>query len=302
MHRKPRSDGAIDVPVLIGRDNLLALADRADERCPGGSGGFMELDGRPIEPEELATLALYNYGHFTSMRVEDMCVRGLTLHLERLARDCKVVYDAPLDQERVRHLVARVAQRAPSPIIARVTIFAPDLELGHPGADAEPHVLVTTRQAPTQALPPLRLHAVRYDRDLSAVKHVGLFGAVYHRREAQRQGFDDVLFTTADSRIAEGATWNIGLLDGGRVVWPEADCLPGVTMRLVQDGLPKLAMQSVSAPVHLTELNRMQGAFITNAGVGVRRISSIDDVAFAADASAVDALQAAYLAIPGEAL
>jgi len=54
--------------------------------------------------------------------------------------------------------------------------------------------------------------AVRYDRDLSAVKHVGLFGTVYHRRQAQRAGFDDVLFLAADSRITEGATWNSAFL------------------------------------------------------------------------------------------
>src|SRR6266540_2864338 len=46
----------------------------------------MELDGRPVDPAELATLALYNYGHFTSMRVDAGRVRGLTLHLDRLVR------------------------------------------------------------------------------------------------------------------------------------------------------------------------------------------------------------------------
>jgi branched-subunit amino acid aminotransferase/4-amino-4-deoxychorismate lyase len=260
----------------------------------------MELDGLPVDAADVATLALYNYGHFTSMRVEDGRVRGLALHLDRLVRDCKVVYDTNLDTDRVRELVRRVVQNAPSPVVVRVTVFAPDLELGHPGADAEPRILVTTRPAPTQTPSPVRLRAVRYDRDLPGVKHVGLFGTVYHRRTAQRAGFDDVLFVCAYSRIAEGATWNIGFLVGNRVVWPEAEWLPGVTMRLVQDTLPRLGLESVIAPVNLAELATMQAAFITNAGVGVRAVRSINDVAFAEDDPTVQTLQDTYLAIPGE--
>src|SRR6266545_141932 len=243
----------------------------------------MELDGRPVDPAELATLALYNYGHFTSMRVDAGRVRGLTLHLDRLVRDSKIVYDADLDADRVRQLVRRAVQSAQSPVIVRVTVFAPDLELGHPGADTEPRILVTTRPAPALVLPPLRLQAVRYDRDVPAAKHVGLFGTVYHRRAAQRAGFDDVLFVDADARLVEGATWNIGFLDGDRVVWPEADWLPGVTVRLA-------------------DLATIRAAFITNAGVGVRAVSAINDIAFAKDDPTIQALQDAYLAIPGEPL
>jgi branched-subunit amino acid aminotransferase/4-amino-4-deoxychorismate lyase len=260
----------------------------------------MELDGRPVSPEDLTALALYNYGHFTSMRVEDGRIRGLALHLERLVRDCRVVFDFDLNADRVRQLVRRVVQHTPSQRIMRVTVFAPDLELGHPGADVEPRILVTTRPAPSRALPPLRLRTVRYDRDVPGVKHVGLFGTVFYRRAAQRASFDDVLFVGADNRVVEGATWNIGFLNGNRVVWPEADWLPGVTMRLVQDSLAGLDLESVTVPVHLAEVATMRTAFITNAGVGVRAVSSINEIAFADDDPTVRALQDAYLAIPGE--
>lgn len=44
---------------------------------------MMELDGRSVMADELARLALYNYGHFTTMRVDAGRVRGLSLHLRR---------------------------------------------------------------------------------------------------------------------------------------------------------------------------------------------------------------------------
>ena len=265
------------------------------------TGVSMELNGHPASLANLATLGLYNYGHFTSMRVEDGRVRGLALHLDRLVRDCRAVFDTELDVGRVRQLVRQALDQAPSPVVVRVTVFAPGLELGHPGAIAEPQVLITTRPAPTGKLLPLRLQAVRYERDLPAIKHVGLFSTVYLRRQAQRAGFDDVLFSGPDSHITEGATWNVGFLDGLRVVWPEANWLPGVTMRLVQEALPALGLESITAPISLDELESFGAAFITNAGVGVRAVRSIDQVTFT-NLDSVQDIQSAYLARPGEDL
>ncbi|MGH3852057.1 MAG: aminotransferase class IV [Pseudonocardiaceae bacterium] len=118
---------------------------------------------------QLEALALTNYGHFTSMRVDEQRVRGLSHHLERLSRDCRRVFDADQVRHRIRHALADV-------------------------------------------------------------KHVGLFGSLRHRRIAQRNGFDDVLFTDAEGHIYEAATSNIGLIDGDQIVWPHADRLTGVTM------------------------------------------------------------------------
>jgi branched-subunit amino acid aminotransferase/4-amino-4-deoxychorismate lyase len=159
------------------------------------------------------------------MRVDDQRVRGLTLHLERLTRDCRRIFDADLDPDRVRHLLRHTLADTAGSVLVRVTVFDPDLELGRPGADAEPQLLVTTRPAATAPLPPLRLQSAPHCRELPEVKHVGLFGALRWRRVAQRNGFDDALFTDAGAAISEAATSNIGFVDGERIVWPEADCL-----------------------------------------------------------------------------
>jgi branched-subunit amino acid aminotransferase/4-amino-4-deoxychorismate lyase len=263
---------------------------------------MMEFDGRPVTPNELGPLGLYNYGHFTSMRVEELRVRGLSLHLERLARDCRILFNAELDQERIRHLARRVAQNEPSPAIVRVTVFDPDLELGHPGGKAQPQVLVSTRQATTEILPPLRLRSARYERDLPAVKHIGLLGTLYHRRTAQLDGFDDVLFTDSKSQISEGATWNIGFVDGDSIVWPNSDVLPGVTMHLVKEVIGKMGMTSTTAPLDLSRISEMSSAFVTNVSVGVRPIRSIDSIQLSHDASILGILRENYVALPGEML
>ncbi|MGH3904312.1 MAG: aminotransferase class IV family protein [Pseudonocardiaceae bacterium] len=254
-----------------------------------------ELNGVPADVEQIKALALYNYGHFTSMRVDDHRVRGLSLHLERLTRDCQKVFDVELDPDRVRYLVRHVLADKSGPLVVRVTVFDSALELAHPGADAEPQVLVTTRPVAESPPPPLRVQSTYHRRELPEVKHVGLFGLVRERRLAQRNGFDDALLTDARSNVAEGATWNIGFFDGERIVWPEADCLRGVTMTLINQAH---SGNTATAPVSLAEASEMRAVFATNAAVGVRAISTIDGTQWTDIASIISVLRKEYDELP----
>jgi len=261
-----------------------------------------ELDGVAVDAAQLQALALVNYGHFTTMVVTAGRVRGLSLHLERLVRDCLAVFDADLEPERVRHLIRRAVVDAARPVVVRVTVFDPDLAVGRPGADAAPRVLVTARASPAPvagAPPGLRLHAVRYRRDLPTVKHVGLFGALHQRRAAQRAGFDDAVFADADGVLSEAATANIGFVRAGRVLWSGAECLPGVTMRLLGQAR---ADETATAAVTLPDLPRLDAVFATNAVTGVRRVTAIDDVRWPGDHPVLRDLAERYAAIEPEQL
>lgn len=271
---------------------------------------MMELDGAPPTTDELAALAFGNYGHFTSMRVDNVRVRGFTWHLDRLVADCRTVFGADLDRGRVRDLVRRVAASSPSPALVRVTIFAPDLDITRPANRYAPRVLVTTRPAPALgALAPLRLRSAVHRRDLATVKHTGLFATVHHRRVAQQAGFDDVAFVDEGARVLEGATWNLGFVTRNEadeadeaILWPEGDCLPGVTARLLTQILPTLDVPSTTAPTRLADLGRAAAAFATNSSVGVRAIRSIDATTFPDDDALITRLQRAYLSIEPEAI
>jgi branched-subunit amino acid aminotransferase/4-amino-4-deoxychorismate lyase len=256
---------------------------------------MIELDGSPATAEDLAELALCNYGHFTTMLVSEGRVRGLSLHLRRLAGDCRALFDAELDLDRVRELVRRA--QGDTPQMVRVTVYAPGLELARPGADQEPHILVTTRPATSQRPPALRLRSVAHRRDIPGAKHVGLFENIRQRRIAQRAGFDDALFVDERSRILEGATWNIGFHDGTQLVWPTGDRLPGVTMELVK------SLGVAKSSEHELDLAAAAGypiAFATNAAVGVRVIESLDGIRYDTAAAALEDLSHRYLAMPGE--
>jgi branched-subunit amino acid aminotransferase/4-amino-4-deoxychorismate lyase len=131
------------------------------------------------------------------------------------------------------------------------------------------------------------------------VKHVGLFGSLRHRRIAQRNGFDDVLFTDSDATICEAATSNIGFIEGNRLVWPQADCLPGVTAKLINEARDGHA---TTALITLGQLADMDAVFATNAAVGIRTISAIDDIQWQDAHPVLGILRRQYTDIPAELL
>lgn len=255
--------------------------------------GMAELNGRPVRPAELQALALTNYGHFTTMRVTDGRVRGLTLHLERLRQDCLALFGTELDLGLVREYAGRAVPPGGS-LMLRVTVFDPALDLAGLAGKAAPAVLVTTRPAGGTELPPLRVRAVPYVRDLPEVKSVGLFGALHHRRSAQLAGYDDALFTDLTGAVSEGGTWNLGLIRGGELVWPQAAYLPGTTMRLLGPGRTER--------VALRDLPAYDAAFATNAAVGVRPIATVDEVGFDPAHPVLAELAAAWARLPGTPL
>ncbi|MFJ4919836.1 aminotransferase class IV family protein [Streptomyces sp. NPDC088725] len=253
-----------------------------------------ELNGRPLGLEQLQTLALTNYGHFTSLRVDEGRVRGLALHLDRLVRDCRVLFGVDLDTERVLGLIRRAVPPHGATTI-RVTVFDPATDLGRPSAAVDPQILVTERAAGALPLPALRVQSATYARDTPEVKSVGLFGSLRARRTAQLNGFDDALFIDGDGLIAEGGTWNIGFFDGDHVIWPDADCLEGVTMKLLQ----KVHAHRVG-PVTIDDLPSMQAAFATNAAIGLRAIAQINENHLSVDHSIIEILRKEYNGIVGD--
>jgi branched-subunit amino acid aminotransferase/4-amino-4-deoxychorismate lyase len=260
----------------------------------------IELNGAPAQAEALRALVQTNYGHFTSMQVRERCVRGLSLHLDRLASATLELFGCQLDRELVRAYLRQAIGADPRPLSVRVNVFSRTLDRARLQAPANVDVLVIVGAAPPASAAGLRLKSFRYQRELPAIKHVGTFPLFHYRRLAQQTGCDDALFVADDGRISEGSVWNIVFFDGNGAIWPQAPQLRGISLQLLQAGLARRGVPGRAQPIRIADLARFRAAFFTNSSVPVQPIARIDDIEFAPDAALLGTLLEAYESNPVE--
>ncbi|MEO7325281.1 MAG: aminotransferase class IV family protein [Dokdonella sp.] len=255
------------------------------------NGQRSELNGSTVGVDDLRTLALINYGHFTSMQVRDGCVRGLDLHLQRLDRSTRELFGHPLDVDATRAYMRRMVSDMGGPLSLRINVFARGLDRDRLTVPAQPDVLVTVAAARTIASIPLRVRSVRYERESPHIKHVGTFGLFQQRRLAQAAGYDDALFVDATGAISEGSIWNVGFFDGERMIWPNAPALDGTAMQLLKAGLSERGEPTLTRRIEINELASLRSAVFTNSSCAVCPIERIDGIDLVVDSSLLEMLE-----------
>lgn len=241
---------------------------------------WIEINGQPARVETLQA-ALPNFGHFTSMQVRDAAVAGLALHGQRLQAATRLLFDAELNLPQIWRWLHQALEHAGRDAIhassVRIAVHASRFDRSRPGRSDSLNVMISVA-APAPAAPPLpqRLCVQRYARELPQIKHEATFGALWQRRLAQQAGCDDALFVGDDGAVSEGPTWNIGLFDGQRIVWPQAPMLAGVTQQVLVAALDRMGFEQQQRLVHADELGSFAAAFLCNATHAATPVAAID--------------------------
>jgi branched-subunit amino acid aminotransferase/4-amino-4-deoxychorismate lyase len=243
-----------------------------------------EIEGRAATVAQLSAAAPAGYGHFTAMQVRNGRVRGLGLHLARLDAANREMFGAGLDTAAVAGHIRHALGEQTRDASVRVYVYeAPD----------GPTVMVTVRPPGTMAPDVWRLQTVPYQRSLAHIKHIGDFGQGYYGRLAHANGFDEALLTAPDGLICEGSITNIGFSDGTGVLWPEAPALAGITMQILERALAERGVPIRHAPVRVSDLGSLAGAFVTNSH-GIAPVGQVDDLTLPVDEALMAALTQAY--------
>lgn len=259
------------------------------------------IDGLPPSTDDLTHQALVNYGALTSFRVEDGAARGLDLHQERLRRSAEELFGEAPGEENLRRIM-RVAVQGRGACWLRVSLFSP--EIGHrtPSWEGRPKVMTAVFPPPPPLAESVRLTTMPYEREAPHLKHVATMGLVQARRRARAAGFDDALFLTRDGRVSEGSLWNIGFIEDGGIVWPEAPMLAGVTQAVLQAELDAAGVAQVTQAVRKEDLSRFEGAFICNSATPVCPVTAIDGRTLPVHETMMRTLQAAWDHAPLQAI
>ncbi|BCY08893.1 aminotransferase class IV [Actinoplanes sp. L3-i22] len=260
----------------------------------------IELNGRvPSDIADLQRLTSANYGHFTSMQVRGLAVRGLALHLARLSDGNEEFFNYRMGIDDEQRLLALIRHALGDETDASVRVgFVPPSTRG-----AAPDILISVSEPRDDtAASPLRVRTDGYRRDWPAQKHAATMGLTYAVQQARLAGYDDALFVAPDNLVSEGTTWNVAFFDGDRVIWPQAPMLKGVTMVLLQLALTMNGTPWTLRPVDAVELPLLAGAAAVNSICPAQPIGSIDGMPFPADDKLVSLLRDAWESVPFDAL
>jgi branched-subunit amino acid aminotransferase/4-amino-4-deoxychorismate lyase len=231
----------------------------------------VEVDGHAASAAALLHPVMVNYGHTTTLQVRAGRARGLDLHLDRLDVANRELFGAGLDADLVRHRVRHA--------LADVVDAAVRIAVTWPVGDPAASIMVAVRSPDDPPTGPVGLKSVPYLRPVPHVKHTGTFGQTYYGRRAERDGFHDALLTGPGGVISEAGVSNVGFFDDAGVIWPDAPCLDGVTMRLIDIGLDRPGRRAV---VRLADLPSYGGMFVCNSR-GLSAVDRVDDTELSVD-------------------
>lgn len=249
----------------------------------------VRVDGKPAHSVDLLPFVLSNDAHFTAMQVRGGAVRGIDLHLDRLAAAHDRLYQAALDTDRLRELMHdAVHEHADCYLRVTVTQTSQDVR-----------VLTVVRPPLDASRTPVTLRSVRWTRGIPEVKHAGTFPQRQLAREAERAGFDDALLVTPEGLVSETTIANIGFVRGWDVVRPDAPALAGITQTLLAGALPGHGFSSRTEPVQLADVARFEGAVLSNS-IGIEPVARIDGHTYSGSPARI--LDEIYRSIPAELL
>lgn len=239
-------------------------------------------------------MLLSNYGAFTSMQVEDGAVRGLDMHLDRLAQEASAVFGRIVPEARMRERMRAAVEGLEGRHSLRVQLFLETITHRTPDALGEPSVLTIVSGPANPLCDPLRLQTQDYARETPELKHNATFGLTRARRAAKAASFDDALFVGPDGVVSEGTIWNIGFVEDGRIIWPRAPMLRGVGQRLLENGLDLVGLDSETRVIDRAALAGLRQAFICNSATPACPVANIDGRSLDIDPALIDRLQAAW--------
>lgn len=260
------------------------------------------FNGQVARAEDVAALALVNYGHFTTFQVRDLAVQGLDLHLRRLQESSLALFGCPLDEARARQQMLKALKQGKTrDATLRLTVFSRQFSAAQLGKAGQLDLFISLTDPGRTASALVRIKSVYFVRDTPDIKHVGLYSLLRQKRLAVEAGYHDVLFVDNRGALVEGSFWNLGLWDGRQIIWPQGPSLPGTQQQLLQSGLTQLGVAQSSRRIRLLDVPPGWAAFTCNSR-GQQGIASIDNKSLADPGPLLQQLDQALATQPWQAI
>ena len=250
------------------------------------------IDGKPVEATE-ETLAtdgglLFGASLFETMKLADGSIRYREAHLHRL-RSAAALLGWPQLPDGLAADLDRLAALHPHGIFRlRLTLTAGDYQGLAPASDRCRTILtvspytpptVTERQQGCQAVIAAN-RRVNPVPQLPQLKSGNYFDCLIAAAAARAAGVREALFRDDVGQLLEGATSNLFIVRGQTLMTPPCghEILDGIMRQQVLRLAPSLGWAVAEISVHQNSLTPQDGAFLTNALIGILPLSSIAEI------------------------
>jgi branched-subunit amino acid aminotransferase/4-amino-4-deoxychorismate lyase len=124
----------------------------------------------------------------------------------------------------------------------------------------------------------------RYSRSpLVRFKTISYLENIFVFDWARRQRYFDAVFTNERGEITEGSITNVFFVSKGHIFTPPTDAglLAGVTRKQIIKIAGTLGLSLTESTFNLADLNRFDGAFVTNSVIEVLPVHTVGDIRYA---------------------
>ncbi|MBW1741536.1 MAG: aminotransferase class IV [Deltaproteobacteria bacterium] len=219
-------------------------------------------------------------------------------HLDRMAEGCRF-FAFPFYREKAIEALKLALNKIPHDTEARLR-----LNLIIYGDHSVDEVVFQTTWEPLQEVEAWQSSGVKLalapfqrlsESPVVRFKTTSYLENIFVFRWARRQGFFDALFTNERGEITEGSITNVFFLSKGRIFTPPTDAglLPGVTRKQIIKVAGMLGFSMTEAPVMPTDLNRFDGAFVTNSVIEILPVCVVHNTNYKAP-EMIEALREGY--------
>ena len=259
---------------MSGSENLGTWVDGV--RC----------DSVPADDRGLA----YGDGLFETLLVREGRPRFLFDHLARLTAGCTRLRIPLVTVREMRADIDAAVALAPSLAVLKILVTRGSaVRRGYaPGGAETPRPIISLwKAAPLPSRPDgvkLVLASLRVADQpaLAGIKHLNRLENVLAARQAQEAGAFEALILGTDDRLVSGAMSNLFIVKSGEIRTPFVDRagVAGVMRGIVLRECAALGLTACEEHLTLEDLFAADGAFITNARLGVVPVGRVGEHAF----------------------
>ncbi len=259
---------------------------------------YMSTAGRPLDPAE-ATISVFDRGFlygdsvYETLRTAGGAFVDMRRHLERLRTSAAGIgLEVPYTDQEIRRIVRETCEAAANPdsYIRIVLTRGTGALMIDPRVSGDPQLVVIVK---VLKQPPLAL----YERGISAaivdvlkpgrrqldpsLKTGNYLNSILALQEAIDGDAEDAILCNAAGAVAEGATSNVFMVSGGRVLTPsfETGLLKGITRTVVVELAESQGLEVLETTIMPDQLRAADEVFLTSSVRGVMPVTRLDGVA-----------------------